>query len=134
MNEQFLESYKSILEDKQLQKTFTSRHIIMIICAVLVFTVAIMGFVQFLLHSQKDTEEYALCYDYLVSSTAFQRLNVEEAEIRMNQYSVSTHYAPDDSVSKTVKIGFLVDFRPFTIVCHWEQDVWYVCEECTHFA
>lgn len=133
MNEQFLAHYQAVRDDGRLQKRFTAKHVVLIVCAVLVFTLAIMGFVQLLLHAQKDTEEYALCYDYLVSSDAFRQMDAEESRIRMNQYSISTHYTPEDAVSQTVEIGFLVNFRPFTVVCHKEQDVWVVCEECTPF-
>lgn len=94
--------------------------------------IAFFGLIQILLNAQKDTEEYQLAYDYLISSEAFETLNIEEHKIRMNQYSSTTKSA-GDSFSRTVEIGFLINFQSFQVVLHNENGTWLVCEECTPF-
>lgn len=105
-----------------------------VIAAVIIWIGAIFGIVLAALNSQKDSEEYQLAYQYLVSSNAFAEMNADESDIIMNQYSAQTTYSPDGgSPSRTVQIGFLVNFRSFEVVCHQENGVWSVCEECTLF-
>lgn len=105
-----------------------------VIAAVIIWIGAIFGIVLAALNGQKDSEEYQLAYQYLVSSDAFDELNADESDIIMNQYSARTTYSPDgQSASRTVQIGFLVNFQSFEVVCHQEDGVWQVCEECTLF-
>ena len=43
------------------------------------------------------------------------------------------HPANSDHVSKTASIGFVVRYKSFEVVCHYEDSIWQVCEECTGF-
>ena len=105
------------------------------ILAARVCLAAFLGMIQLLLNAQKDTPEYQLAYEYLVSSEAFAQLDADASEIRMNSYSSKTSLNPaDGQKSKTVEIGFIVSFRSFTVVCHEENGVLQICEECTNFA
>ena len=93
-----------------------------------------VGLIQTVLNTQKDTEEYKVAYSYFVESHAFKELNVNESKIHFNQYSSYTYTSNDNSsVSQTVKIGFSVNFKSFEVVCHKENDIWQVCNECTLF-
>lgn len=112
--------------------TKTVRIVILAVNIVLVLILAFIGFIQFLLHLQKDTEEYKVAYAYFVTSDTFAALHAEESDIRMNQYSGNTTYR-NGVRERTVTIGFAVNFRFYEVVCHHENGVWQVCEECTHF-
>lgn len=97
--------------------------LVVLICLILV-----------LLNAQKDTEEYNLAYNYLITSEAYDVLNTDESKIWMNQYSSTTYSSANAaSVTQTVEIGFIVNFKPFEVVCHKENGKWQVCEECTLF-
>ena len=108
------------------------RIVLLIVGLSLVAMVAFMGLIQLILHAQRDTEECKAAYSYLIASDAFAALDADESDIRMNQYSGHTTYR-DGVKERTVTIGFTVNFRSFEVVCHQEDGVWQVCEECTHF-
>lgn len=95
---------------------------------------ALFGLTQLILNQQKDTEEYKIAYRYFTESQAFEELNVNESKIRFNKYSRNTTTSPkDNSVTQTAEIGFVVKSEAFVVVCHKENDVWVVCDECTSF-
>lgn len=101
-----------------------------VVCCLLVF----IGFLLFALNAAKNTEEYKIAYDYLISSNTYKEMDADESEIHMNSYSSQSHSSVNsDYVSKTTKIGFIVKFKSFEVVCHYEDGVWQVCEECTGF-
>ncbi|MEE0265858.1 MAG: hypothetical protein UD936_09560, partial [Acutalibacteraceae bacterium] len=52
-------------------------------------TVAIFGIVFTALDEVKDSEEYKLAYSYVVESDLFDRLDVDESEIRLNGFSTT---------------------------------------------
>lgn len=75
-----------------------------------------------------------MAYDYLLTSDAFDALNADSSGIRMNQYASTTYSSANrDSVTQTVKIGFIVNYKAFEVVCHKENGVWQVCDACTLF-
>lgn len=116
----------------QKKDTKILRIILLIAGIFLAGMVAFMGLIQLILHAQKDTEEYKTAYSYLIASDAFAALDADESDIRMNQYSSNTSY--NNGVKETtVTIGFMVNFRSFRVVCHQENGVWQVCDECTIF-
>lgn len=92
-----------------------------------------IGLIQLTLNAQKNTPEYQVAYQYLLTSEAFARTGAQEADIRLNRYSASTRYAEDGTMTKTVQIGFIVHYRTYTVVCHQKDGQWIVCEECTVF-
>ena len=101
-----------------------------VVCCLLVF----IGFLLFALNAAKDTEEYKLAYDYLISSNAYKEMDADESDIHISSYSSQSHSsANSDHVSKTASIGFVVRYKSFEVVCHYEDGVWLVCDECTAF-
>ena len=95
---------------------------------------ALFGLTQLILNQQKDTEEYKIAYRYFTESQAFEKLNVDESKIRFNKYSRNTTTSPkDNSVTQTAEIGFVVNSKSFVVVCHKENDLWVICDECTSF-
>ena len=124
------EIHKSCPTPKKKKVKITVLVMAIIIACLTLFT----GLIQIVLHTQKDTEEYKVAYGYFVESQAFKALNADESKIRFHQYS-SHMYTSDDnlSVSQTVKIRFLVNFKSFEVVCHKENDMWQVCDACTLF-
>ena len=111
-----------------------AKRIIAIVVIVIAVLIAFIGMIQVVLNTQKDSEEYKVAYSYFVESETFKKLNVDESKIRFNQYSLNTYKtANSSSVSQTVRIGFMVKFEFFEVVCHKENGVWQVCDECTLF-
>lgn len=132
---QGLESYtKEMQSITSAPKQKTIKKVVLVIAIIIVSLSAFLGLIQIILNSQKDTEEYKVAYSYFVKSDAFKELNVSESKIRFNQYSLHTDMSNNsDCVSQTVKIGFIVNFKSFKVVCHKENNIWQVCNECTLF-
>ena len=140
MNEQFRAHYEAVVADRKLQKPVSTRRVVVLVCCALLgialFVAGLTGLIFFVLNNQKDTAEYALCYDYLVSSDAFRQTEVSEEEIILNSYSSSTKKGGHlEAFTRTLEFGFLVDWRTsFRVVCHLEDGLWQVCRECTDFS
>lgn len=108
--------------------------IITVIAAIVLFIGLIFGIVLTALNSTKDTEQYALAYEYLVESEAFERLGADEEDIFHNRYSSFSTLTPDsENSTQTVTIGFVVNGHPFEVICHRIDGEWSVCEDCTNF-
>lgn len=93
----------------------------------------ILGTVFFALERAKDTEQYALAYEYLVESEKFKSSGLSEESIKMNSFSSSSSIS--NGVRSTVcEITFTFGKYRETVILHKNKsDAWYVCEECTHF-
>ena len=134
-SKQGFETYTNAIQDSfPAPKQKNVKKVVLVIAIIIACLAIFVGMIQIVLNTKKDTEEYKVAYSYFVESQAFKKLNVDESEIHFNQYSLQTytsnHY---NSVSQTVKIGFIVNFKSFEVVCHKENDIWQVCNECTLF-
>ncbi|MBE6779795.1 MAG: helix-turn-helix domain-containing protein [Ruminococcaceae bacterium] len=108
--------------------------IIIFVCAFIAFIIFIVSTVMVAISFTRDSEEYKLAYSYFVESDTFKSLNVDESKIFNNSYSSEWEYSNDGNYDlKTTKISFTVKFRTYTVVCHYKNEVWTVCEECTRF-
>lgn len=134
-SKQGIESYtKEIQSNTPVPKQKKIKRVVLVIAIIIACLAIFIGLIQIVLNTQKDTEEYKVAYSYFVESYAFEELNVDESRIRFNQYSSHTYTSNDNSsVAQTVKIGFIVNFKSFVVVCHKENDMWQVCNECTLF-
>ncbi len=116
------------LSKKQKAKKALKVFVIIIACVI-----AFIGFIQIILNLQKDSEEYKIAYSYFTESKAFNDLNVDESKIRFNQYSYNREMTDNSSLTETAELGFTVNFKSFVVVCHKENGIWTVCDECTLF-
>jgi len=134
-SKQGLESYTNEIQDTaSAPKQKTVKKAVLVIAIIIACLAIFVGLIQIVLNAQKDSEEYKVAYSYFVESHAFKELNVDKSKIRFNQYSSYTYTSNDNSpVSQSVKIGFIVNFKSFEVVCHKENDMWQVCDECTRF-
>ena len=134
-SKQGLESYANEIQDSSPAPKQNKVKIVVLVIAIIIACLAMfVGLIQLVLNMQKDTEEYKVAYSYFVESHTFKELSVDESKIYFNQYSLHTETSNDNSsVSQTVRIGFIVNFKSFEVVCHKENDVWQVCNECTLF-
>lgn len=116
------------ISKKQKAKKALKVFVIIIACVI-----AFIGFIQIILNLQKDSEEYKIAYSYFTGSKAFNDLNVDESKIRFNQYSYNREMTDNSSLTETAYLGFTVNFKSFVVVCHKENGIWTVCDECTMF-
>lgn len=109
--------------------------VILTVAAVFVGFVAIVVSVTLIsLSAARNTEVYKVAYDYFIESQTFQNLGVDESKIWHNRYSGAARVDPDGGgVTQTVEIGFVVKGKAYLVVCHGQNDLWFVCEECTGF-
>ncbi len=116
------------------KKKSNAKTAIAIVAILAVCGIGFLGFIFGILNMQKDSEEYKLAYNYLVTSDEFKEMNVDESKVWMNRYSSSTYSSiHSDDVTQTVEIGFFVNFKPFTVVCEKQDGEWQICEEQTNF-
>lgn len=103
------------------------------VVTVLLLVGMIIGIVLLALNSVKDTEQYTLAYEYLTESETFKISGASEEDIRLNSYSSSSSIS--NGKRRTVcEISFIVDEWRMTVILHKNsEDLWYVCEDCTHF-
>ena len=95
---------------------------------------AVFGIVYLVMDSQKDTVEYQLAYEFLVESEDFYLYGCDEDDVRMIGFSKHSQTTPDwEGATSTAEYTFSADSHTFTVVCHKIDDVWYVCDPCTHF-
>ena len=98
------------------------------------FIALVAGVTLFSLAVSRNTEVYKVAYDYFIESQTFQNLGVDESKIWHNRYSGAARVDPDGGgVTQTVEIGFVVKGKAYLVVCHGQNDLWFVCEECTGF-
>lgn len=135
MSEQNAESYnKELQNNSSATKKEKLKKVILIFAIVISCLIAFIGLTQILLNAQKNTEEYKIAYSYFIESNAFEELNVDESKIRFNKYNLNTYTSPEDaSGTQTAKLGFVVKHQSFEVVCHKENGIWQVCNECTLF-
>ncbi len=121
-------------EQKKKKKT-----VLIVVLLLLLPVIAIIGFVVLafgiafgVLDEVKDSEEYALAYSYLVNSETFDRLGVDESEIRFTGYEKTINGTSHGN--NKVELSFDVDGYYLSVVCHQDDyDEWFICDECTQF-
>ena len=134
-SKQGFESYADDIQDSSpAPKQKKVKKAVLVIVIIIACLAIFVGHIQLVLNTHKDTEEYKVAYSYFVGSHTFKELNVDESKIRFNQYYSHTYTSNNNSsISQTVKIGFIVNFKSFEVVCHKENGMWQVCNECTLF-
>ena len=117
-----INSYEAPEETNPQQK---SKRVITIICVSLAVFIATIFIV---LDGEKDTPEYQSAYEYFVSSEEFEKSGASENEIVFTSYN---HNGTEENA--TVTYTFTARFKQYPIVCHIENGIFSVCEDCTKF-
>lgn len=119
----------------KLSKKNVRALVAIIVFAVIVFIALIFGIVFGALNAAKNTEQYAVAYEYLVSSESFNSQGADEDDIFFNSFRSSSYSdgSTAEGYSSITEISFRVRGTHYVIVCHEYDGVWQVCEECTHF-
>ena len=118
----------------KLSKKNVRALIAIILFAVILFIALIVGIVFGALNATKNTEQYALAYDYLVSSESFNSQGADEDDIFFNSYRGNSYSnGTAEGYSSSAELSFRVKGTHYVVVCHEYDGVWQVCEECTHF-
>ena len=140
LSKQAFEQYKCQKEQfytvntEPVSKKKPIKTIILIFAIILAVIIGFVGIVQIILNSTKKSEEYKTAYNYFTESNAFKKLNADESKIRFNEYSRYSQLGEDGGkFNETAEIGFFVKRKFFTVICHNEDGVWKVCDECTEF-
>lgn len=112
----------------------TKKIIIICVCVFIAFVIFVSSIVMLAILSTRKSEEYKLAYNYFVESETFKLLEVDESKIFNNRYSSKWNYTENGNYDyKTAEISFMVKFKTYVVVCHYKDDIWTVCEECTRF-
>lgn len=117
------------------KKMNTKKSVLTVILIVVIVIALLVSVILISLSIARKTEEYNVAYNYFIESQAFKELDVEESKIWHNSYSRTTHSASgSDAITQTAKIGLTVKGKSFIVICHKQNDVWIVCDECTMFS
>lgn len=139
------DSFKYIQSEPNIQninsysvpESLTKKRVVVIVSiillAIVLFIVAVFGIVTVALNAQKNTEEYKLAYNYIVDSSMFSELNTDEENIKLNSYKSVKSYDENNNAVSTVEFGFTISRKRVYVICHLENDIWYVCSDCTKF-
>lgn len=112
----------------------TKKTVLTIAGIVILVLVLLISIISISLSTAKKTEEYKLAYNYLIESQTFEEVGVDASKIWFNQYSLTTHSkSNNNNVTQTAEIGFVVKGKSFHVICHKQNNVWSVCDECTKF-
>ena len=100
--------------------------------------VAFIGLIQIVLHTNRDTPQAQVAYEYVLSSDAFATAGLEPDELRMNEFSVS-YVTENGEMTATTEITFtahrgLFCRYAFYVTCHKEGETWVVCDDCTRIT
>lgn len=117
-----INSYKAPEEASPSQK---SKRVITIICISLAIFIVII-FIA--LDGEKSTPEYQAAYEYFVSSEAFEKSGASENEIVFTSYNRN-----GTEENAIVTYTFTMRFKQYPVICHIENGIFSVCEECTEF-
>lgn len=138
-NSKYIQSEPSIqnINSYSVPKSLTKKRVVVtvsiILLAIVLFIVAVFGIIAVALNTQKNTEEYKLAYNYIVDSSMFSELNTDEANIKLNSYNSVTNYDENNNAISTVEFGFSISGKRVYVICHLENNVWFVCPDCTKF-
>lgn len=103
--------------------------IIAVIClGFVLFSGLIFGTVMLSLNRGKETEQYAVAYNYIIESGVLEKNGLNEENLKLNSYSTQTSL---NSGKSYAELGFWVDGVKILVICHNEGEEWYVCENCT---
>jgi len=102
-----------------------SKRVLTIICVSLAIFI---GIIFITLEGEKDTPEYQAAYEYFISSEAFEKSGASENEIVFTSYN---HNGTEENA--IVTYTFTARFKQYPVVCHIENGVFSVCEDCTEF-
>ena len=104
-----------------------------IIMAIVLFGLFVFCVVAVSLNKQKNTEEYKLAYNYLLASNVYEEADISEDDILFNSYSARINSDKNGNQEKTVVLGFILDDTEVYVTCHFKDNKWTVCPECTDF-
>lgn len=104
-----------------------------IIMAIVLFVLFVFCIISIALNAQKNTEEYKLAYNYLLASNVYEESDISEDDILFNSYSARTNFDKNGNEEKTVVLGFILDDTEVNVTCHFKDNKWTVCPECTDF-
>ena len=112
-------------EGKTVPKKSNKKAIVIVIALIVAFIAALTVIITVVFGRVKKSEEYALAYDYLVSSMYFDYYNLSEDDVKLTGYS-STTYA-SDGVTR-VEFTFKIGIRSVKVYCVKENGSWCVSE------
>lgn len=110
-------------------KVSKTRYLIPIVSAILIifiFIAVILSIVFTALDNIKDTEQYAVAYEYLVNSRFFELIGTTEDSITLTGYRHS--YTSD---GEDAEFTFKITDISVKVYCHRENGKWIACDDCS---
>ncbi len=86
------------------------------------------------MRSTQKTEQYKMAYHYLVQSQSYAELEADVFDIRYTNFYRSKSTKPNrENATDSFEFGFVIKDEAFLVICHKQDGVWSVCENCTDF-
>ncbi len=109
-------------------------YIAIVVVGICLLFAIVFSVIMLALDMKKNTPEYMVAYDYLVSSEAFEENGYSKDQVRLNKYRKFTYRNSDDYTLDSVEFGFIVKLRKFNVVVHIDENGnCFVCDRCTNF-
>ncbi len=80
----------------------------------------------------KESDFYKAAYTYLVNSEAFEKTEKSEDDISLKDHTRFSEKRDGEYYYEAYFL-FKVGKESFEIICHFDGENWYVCDECTKF-
>lgn len=101
--------------------------------SILLFISFILGLIFSALEAEKNTAEYKLAYNYVIDSNTFKELGIAESKIKIRSFSKTAASESNGKKERTAEYGFFVSGKMYYVICHYQDNEWIVCNECTKF-
>lgn len=112
--------------------TGTKKTVISVIAATVAFFAALYGIVYWALERVKEEPLYQLAHSYLTESETFAQMDAEPSDAKLTGYHAQSSII-NGVTDKQVTFTFQVQGQTLEVICHEDDDGWYVCGECTDF-
>ena len=112
----------------------SKKRVVVAVTAILCISIPMSLIIATALNAVKKQENYQIAHSYLVNSNAYAEIQADESQITLTGYSSSTKIDNcGDTTSTVVTFTFLMQGQQYHVVCHQDDDTWYVCSYCTAF-
>ena len=102
--------------------------IVAVVAVIVAFVILLTTIITISFKYVKQSEEYALAYDYLVTSEFFEYYDLDEEDVSLSGDSAATDGRTN---IRTAAITFTIDGKQITVYCVRKNGVWYVDESAS---
>ncbi len=117
-----------------LHRSYGKKLLLPLLLFLLLFLAISSIFSSQTINKQRKTPEYKAAREYLITSEAFQKMQVSQDRIQLRQFNeVKSRCKADQETKHTLKYGFFLGEETIDIVGHQTQEGFRICPDCSEF-